>query len=92
MGPPLKPIPTVDKKMFDGCSTPLSDENNYQLPTLQELGIETPEESSNVLFPGGETEALRRLDEHMKREVNLTITLMTTSLQYLVVTVNHITF
>ncbi|KAJ7339436.1 hypothetical protein OS493_005834 [Desmophyllum pertusum] len=68
MGPPLKPIPTVDKKMFDGCSTPLSDENNYQLPTLHELGIETPEESSNILFPGGETEALRRLDEHMKRE------------------------
>lgn len=69
MGPPLKPVPTVDKQMFDGCSTPFDDENEYQLPTLEELGIEMPEESSTVLFPGGETEALRRLDEHMEKEV-----------------------
>lgn len=69
MGPPLKPIPVVDKKMFDGCSTPLTNENKYQLPTLEELGIKMPDESSGVIFPGGETEALRRLDEHMEREV-----------------------
>ena len=71
MGTPSKPIPTIDKKTFDGCTTPLGDDEDgkYQVPTLEELGIEMPEESSSVLFPGGETEALRRLDEHMEREV-----------------------
>lgn len=69
LGPPLKPIPAVDKSTFDGCSTPLGKKNEHQLPTLEELGIETPEESSMVIFPGGETEALRRLDEHMQKEV-----------------------
>lgn len=70
MGTPSKPIPTIDKKTFDGCTTPLGDDEDgkYQVPTLEELGIEMPEESSSVLFPGGETEALRRLDEHMERE------------------------
>ena len=69
MGPPLKPVPTVDEQVLDGCSTPVDDENEYKLPTLEELGIEMPEESSTVLFPGGETEALRWLDEHMEKEV-----------------------
>ena len=71
MGTPSKPLPTIDKKTFDGCITPLGDDEDgkYQVPTLEELGIEMPEESSSVLFPGGETEALRRLDEHMEREV-----------------------
>ena len=72
MGKPSKPIPTIDKETFDGCTTPLEDDEDgkYQVPTLKELGIEMPEESSSVLFPGGETEALRRLDEHMEREVD----------------------
>lgn len=69
LGSPLKPILTVDKSTFDGCSTPVGKGNEYQLPTLEELEIETPEESSTVLFPGGESEALRRLDEHMQKEV-----------------------
>lgn len=69
MGPPLKPVPTVDEQSFDGCSTPIDDENVYKLPTLEELGIEMSEESSTLLFHGGETEALRRLGEHMEREV-----------------------
>lgn len=68
LGSPLKPIPTVDKSTFDGCSTPVGKGNEYQLPTLEELEIETPKESSTVLFPGGESEALRRLDEHMQKE------------------------
>ncbi len=51
--------------------TPCSEnhEETYGLPTLEELGhdITALEEE---LFPGGEQEALRRLDEHMKRTVN----------------------
>lgn len=50
--------------------TPCSEkhEEKYRIPTLEELGHDTaalPEE----LFPGGEQEALRRLDGHMKRTV-----------------------
>ena len=71
MGPPARPVPAVDKETFKGCSTPdsKSDEKNYCVPTLEELGIVMPEESSSILFPGGETEALRRLEEHLEREV-----------------------
>ncbi|XP_068734691.1 cryptochrome-1-like [Montipora capricornis] len=70
MGPPARPVPAVDKETFEGCSTPdsKSDEKNYCVPTLEELGILMPEESSSILFPGGETEALRRLEEHLERE------------------------
>lgn len=39
------------------------------MPTLEELGIERPHQTSGILFPGGETEALRRLNEHMEKEV-----------------------
>ena len=71
MGSPLKPIPAIDEKTFDGCCTPVmdSDDKKYHVPSLEELQIEMPDESSSVLFPGGETEALRRLQEHMEKEV-----------------------
>lgn len=51
-------------------STPCSEshEKKYGIPTLQELGHHPaglPEER----FPGGEQEAVRRLEEHMKRTV-----------------------
>lgn len=51
--------------------TPCSDnhEKTYGLPTLEELGHDTTA-LEEVLFPGGEQEALRRLDEHMKRTVS----------------------
>ena len=70
MGPPSHPLPAVDKTTFEGCSTPLHDDNDAcQVPTLEQLGVAAPDESSNTLFPGGETEALRRLEEHMQKEV-----------------------
>ncbi|KAK2553231.1 Cryptochrome-1 [Acropora cervicornis] len=70
LGPPSKPIPTVDQETFKGCSTPASesDERDYHVPTLEELGIERPHQTSVIRFPGGETEALRRLNEHMEKE------------------------
>lgn len=51
-------------------STPHSEghEKKYGIPTLEDLGHDPaglPEER----FPGGEPEALRRLEEHMKRAV-----------------------
>lgn len=43
-------------------------ESQYGIPSLDELGLDnTPLEEE--AFPGGEQEALRRLEEHMKRTV-----------------------
>jgi predicted secreted protein len=41
----------------------------YSLPTIEEIGVETPEDSKEVLYPGGESEALRRMYEYMAKEV-----------------------
>ncbi|XP_029000458.1 cryptochrome circadian regulator 5 [Betta splendens] len=68
LGPPKKPIPAPSVENMQDVKTPCSEnhEGKYGIPTLEELGHNTaslPEE----LFPGGEQEALRRLDEHMRR-------------------------
>lgn len=62
----IKSIPTVKD-----VKTPSSEnhEKEYGIPTLEELGLDTAPLGED-LFPGGEQEALRRLDEHMKRTVN----------------------
>lgn len=53
-----------------GVTTPHSDdsENNYGIPRLEDLGHDVSALGEEP-FPGGEQEALRRLDEHMKRKV-----------------------
>lgn len=38
------------------------------IPSLEELGLDITS-LGKELFPGGEQEALRRLDEHMKKTV-----------------------
>lgn len=43
-------------------------EEKYGIPPLDELGHDMSS-LMEELFPGGEQEALRRLDEHMKRTV-----------------------
>lgn len=49
-------------------TTPSSNNSEYGLPTLEDLGHNISD-LTEELFPGGEQEALRRLDEHMKRKV-----------------------
>lgn len=44
-------------------------DKEYGIPSLKELGLDTTT-LGEELYPGGEQEALRRLDEHMKRTVN----------------------
>lgn len=68
MGPPPKPVETLSQSHFSGCSTPVTDnhEEVYGVPTLRELGLK--EEDCGVrLYPGGETEAIHRLDRHMNK-------------------------
>lgn len=43
-------------------------EEEFGIPSLEDLGLDTSSLGPDV-FPGGETEALRRLDEHMQRTV-----------------------
>ncbi|EDO44240.1 predicted protein [Nematostella vectensis] len=70
LGPPAAPLPAIDKKMVAGCNTPTTANHDkiYGVPTLEEIGQEVPEESREVLYPGGETEALERLEVYMKKE------------------------
>jgi len=46
------------------------EQQKYGLPTLEELGHDLSC-LQEVLFPGGEEEALRRLEEHMERTVRM---------------------
>lgn len=49
-------------------TTPCSNSTEYSIPGLEDLGHDLGE-LNEELFPGGEQEALRRLDEQMKRKV-----------------------
>ncbi|XP_027871895.1 cryptochrome circadian regulator 5 [Xiphophorus couchianus] len=68
LGPPKKPIPAPTLENMRDVKTPHSEkyEDKYRIPTLEELQLDS-KFLGEELFPGGEQEALRRLDEHMKR-------------------------
>ncbi|MEQ2161164.1 hypothetical protein GOODEAATRI_007029 [Goodea atripinnis] len=70
LGPPTKPISAPHLKSMKDVKTPCSEkfEEKYGIPTPEELGLESTS-LGEELFPGGEQEALRRLDEHMKKAV-----------------------
>jgi len=54
------------KQIADGCKTLLLS-SEYTIPTLEELGVDLKELGSN-LYPGGESEALLRLEKYMKKQ------------------------
>ncbi|KAK6467990.1 cryptochrome-2-like isoform X1 [Huso huso] len=83
LGLPKRPVPAPKledmKGEWDYClllrafidcnvHTPCSDshEEEFGVPTLEELG-QDPLKAGPHLYPGGEGEALRRLDQHMQR-------------------------
>lgn len=53
-----------------GCSTPAGDvhDENYRVPSLADLGKKASE-CGPRLYPGGETEALERMERHLKKTV-----------------------
>ncbi|XP_049573966.1 cryptochrome circadian regulator 5 [Syngnathus scovelli] len=67
LGPPKKPIPAPTAEDMKGVKTPHSedDTNKYAIPSLDELGHDIAELGEEP-FPGGEQEALRRLEENMQ--------------------------
>uniref|UniRef100_A0A671KE63 Cryptochrome-1 n=1 Tax=Sinocyclocheilus anshuiensis TaxID=1608454 RepID=A0A671KE63_9TELE len=69
MDPVEIPAETITAVVMGKCATPVSDDHDdkFGVPSLEELGFETDELSSAV-WPGGETEALTRLERHLERK------------------------
>ncbi|XP_042562756.1 cryptochrome circadian regulator 5 [Clupea harengus] len=67
MGLPKRPVPSPSLENMKGVITPCTDKHeNYGIPTLEELG-QDPELAIPEVFPGGEQEALKRLDKYMDK-------------------------
>ncbi|KAM4652531.1 cryptochrome-1-like [Discoglossus pictus] len=68
LGPPKRPVPAPTEETMKDCCTPWKSSYNeiYGVPTLEELG-QDPEKLGPHLYPGGESEALSRLDRYMQR-------------------------
>ncbi|XP_074833267.1 cryptochrome-1-like isoform X2 [Carettochelys insculpta] len=68
LGPPKQPVPAPTLESLKDCCTPCKDNHDaeYGIPTLEELG-QDPKQAGPRLYPGGESEALGRLDLHMNR-------------------------
>lgn len=67
------PQPVDDPKKIPKECEPVADEvekkckDCYDVPTLKQLGVDEKELSKVALFPGGETEGLRRMNDIMKQ-------------------------
>lgn len=68
-GRPQMPVPTVDRKMFGSCVTPVGRDHDtrYGVPTLD---IQKPPSPGSWFFQGGEQEALSRMEAAL-REVGV---------------------
>nr|XP_006642290.2 PREDICTED: cryptochrome-2-like [Lepisosteus oculatus] len=68
LGAPKRPVPPPTAEDMKGVCTPCSERHDeeFGVPTLEELG-QDPRTAGPELYPGGETEALSRLDRHMQR-------------------------
>ncbi|NWH72433.1 CRY1 protein, partial [Piaya cayana] len=69
MEPLEMPVETITPEVMEKCATPVSDDHDekYGVPSLEELGFDTDGLPSAV-WPGGETEALTRLERHLERK------------------------
>ncbi|TRY58935.1 hypothetical protein DNTS_013432 [Danionella cerebrum] len=64
------PTESITAEVMGTCTTPVSDDHDekFGVPSLEELGFDT-EGLSSAVWPGGETEALTRLERHLERKV-----------------------
>uniref|UniRef100_A0A4W4ER79 Photolyase/cryptochrome alpha/beta domain-containing protein n=1 Tax=Electrophorus electricus TaxID=8005 RepID=A0A4W4ER79_ELEEL len=69
MDPPEMPVETLSSTLMGCCITPISEDHGdkYGVPSLEELGFDT-EGLSSAVWPGGETEALTRIERHLERK------------------------
>ncbi len=68
LGPPPKPVATLTSENFpSACRFTEGDDDlkktAYDPPSLKELGIKNESDLEPCLYPGGETEGLKRLDK-----------------------------
>ncbi|CAG0894798.1 unnamed protein product, partial [Cyprideis torosa] len=71
MDPPPPPVAAVTMDTVGSSKTPLRQdhEDEYGVPTLEELGFEVEaKDHSSALWVGGESEALSRLERHLERK------------------------
>ncbi|KAM9817445.1 cryptochrome-1 [Neosynchiropus ocellatus] len=68
IGPPRRPVPAPTLEDMKDVKTPVTKNHakEFGIPTLDELGHDVGDLNEEK-FPGGEQEALRRLEEHMQR-------------------------
>uniref|UniRef100_A0AAY4C1T1 Photolyase/cryptochrome alpha/beta domain-containing protein n=1 Tax=Denticeps clupeoides TaxID=299321 RepID=A0AAY4C1T1_9TELE len=66
MDPPLPPLGSLSRTLMGRCATPVSEKHTekYGVPLLEELGFET-EGLAPAVWPGGETEALARVERQL---------------------------
>ncbi|XP_043938506.1 cryptochrome-2 isoform X2 [Protopterus annectens] len=69
MALPKKPVETVTPEQMERCRTNISENHNekYGVPSLEELGF-SARNAPPVMWHGGESEALSRLDKHLERK------------------------
>ncbi|XP_058617881.1 cryptochrome circadian regulator 3b isoform X1 [Onychostoma macrolepis] len=66
MEPPEPPLEPLTRELLGNCVTPVSENHKerYGVPLLDELGFDT-ESLAPAVWPGGESEALMRLERHL---------------------------
>ncbi|XP_061076158.1 cryptochrome-1-like [Conger conger] len=69
MDPPEMPVEPLSEAFMGRCTTPVTDDHGdtYGVPSLEELGFDT-EGLASAVWPGGETEALTRIERHLERK------------------------
>uniref|UniRef100_A0A8C5QEW6 Cryptochrome circadian regulator 2 n=1 Tax=Leptobrachium leishanense TaxID=445787 RepID=A0A8C5QEW6_9ANUR len=66
---PRRPCPSVTSQQMDACRAEIKRNHDatYGVPSLEELGFQC-DNLGPAVWPGGETEALARLDRHLERK------------------------
>ncbi|XP_054622279.1 cryptochrome-1-like isoform X1 [Dunckerocampus dactyliophorus] len=69
LDPPEMHAETLSESLMAHCITPVSEDHGdkYGVPSLEELGFDT-EGLPTAVWPGGETEALTRIERHLERK------------------------
>ncbi|XP_031423159.1 cryptochrome circadian regulator 3b [Clupea harengus] len=69
MDPPEAPLEPLSKAVMGSCITPVSEDHRekYGVPLLEELGFDT-EGLCPAVWPGGETEALNRIEKQFGKD------------------------
>ncbi|XP_077318083.1 cryptochrome-2 isoform X2 [Lithobates pipiens] len=66
---PRRPVPSITRQQMEKCRAEIKSthDDTYGVPSLEELGF--PRDNPGAaMWPGGETEALARLDRHLERK------------------------